>query len=123
MAVKLNDGIVGHAPREVSRYLFYFTQHDGSLSAIVSSTQRRKSPIMQGGIEIQIRITASISQEKEKIFDKLKSVVAIYTNGGKTVSAHECSSDGDCSSEGESESVVVVKKTRRVTVISDSDSD
>lgn len=49
---------VGHLPREISRIITKFVQHDGMVDVEVSSIRRQRSKITQGGLEIPIKLTA-----------------------------------------------------------------
>ena len=46
--------IVGHLPREISRFCHYFLSYGGSLEARVRDIKPRRSPIPRGGLEIPI---------------------------------------------------------------------
>lgn len=56
--VTKNTEIVGHIPREISRYIHFFLKRGGQVSATVTSTRRHRSPIEQGGLEVLITVTA-----------------------------------------------------------------
>ena len=43
--------IVGHVPREFSRLFWYFLQNDGEITCQITGSKRR-SPLVQGGLEI-----------------------------------------------------------------------
>ena len=45
---------VGHAPRELSRFILYFIQEGGLVTARVASTTSRITPIPEGGLEVPI---------------------------------------------------------------------
>ena len=45
---------VGHVPRELSRFIFYFIQEEGLVTGTVASTTPRISPNHEGGLEVQI---------------------------------------------------------------------
>lgn len=45
---------VGHIPRELSRFVFYFIHEGGSVSGTVASLTPNLSPIPEGGLEIPI---------------------------------------------------------------------
>ena len=46
--------IIGHIPREISRVCQFFILRDGELRGRVTSTEFRRSPLPQGGLEIPI---------------------------------------------------------------------
>ena len=48
--------VVGHIPREISRFCHYFLNYGGYLQAVVRDTHYRRSPIPKGCLEIPIRL-------------------------------------------------------------------
>ena len=46
--------IVGHVPRELSRYFYYAMQSGATFTARVYSARHRPLPLMQGGLEIPL---------------------------------------------------------------------
>ena len=51
---------VGHLPREISRATKFFIDQGGRLPVTLTSEHYRRSPLVQGGIEIGCTVTASI---------------------------------------------------------------
>ena len=51
---------VGHLPREISRATKFFVDRGGRLSVTLTSEHYRRSPLVQGGMEIGCKVTASI---------------------------------------------------------------
>ena len=47
---------IGHIPREISRFTYYFLKHGGKIDGHVSSMLRRKSPIPSGGLEVKLKL-------------------------------------------------------------------
>ena len=45
---------VGHVPRELSRFIFYFIQEGDLVTGTVASTMPTISPIPKGGLEVPI---------------------------------------------------------------------
>lgn len=128
------ETVVGHIPREISRLCYYFMQHNGNLSAKVTTVQKRRSPIEQGGLEIPIVVTALIrDDQKMNIFKDFISKDTVYSsptqddddNVSCSSSSISDASDDDppVQSNDESESAVVVKRRRRVVMILESDSE
>ena len=62
---------VGHVPRELSRFIFYFIQEGGSVTGTVASTTPRISPIPEGGLEVPISM--HFTHENTAISSKWKS--------------------------------------------------
>ena len=48
--------VVGHLPREISRFCEFFCNYGGELSAVVRDPKYRRSPIPQGRLEIPITL-------------------------------------------------------------------
>ncbi len=44
--------VIGHVCREISRVCWFFLQRDGEILCKVTSTTKRRSPLVQGGLEI-----------------------------------------------------------------------
>ena len=51
---------VGHLPREVSRATKFFIDRGGRLSVTLTNEHYRRSPLVQGGMEIGCKVTTSI---------------------------------------------------------------
>ena len=47
---------VGHVPREISRYIYYFIRHGGMIDGHVADLAKRRSPIPAGGTEINLKL-------------------------------------------------------------------
>ena len=52
----LAPSIIGHLPKEISRYTRYIIEHGAQVCAFVISTTHRVSPLIQGGSEIPITV-------------------------------------------------------------------
>ena len=69
---RIGAATVGHIPRKLSWFVYYFLQVGGSVTSTVASIQYRLSPIPEGGLEIPIQMTLSHSSkplmEKMKLF-------------------------------------------------------
>ena len=59
---------VGHLPREISRIVNKFMAHSGSVEGLVRDSNRRRSRIQQGGLEILINVT--VTHENEKMIER-----------------------------------------------------
>ena len=53
----LLPSIVGHVPRELSRYVWFALEHGASIHGKVKSEMHRPSPLLQGGLEIPVTVT------------------------------------------------------------------
>ena len=67
--------VVGHIPREISRFCKFFVEYGGELLAHVTSTSFRRSPVPQGGLEIPICLQVKRSAAPEMVFKKMKQLV------------------------------------------------
>ena len=70
--------IVGHIPREISRFCHYFLNYGGSLEARVRNTQYRRSPIPRGGLEIPIRLIVKKENADNQVFEEMKGFLEEY---------------------------------------------
>ena len=70
--------IVGHIPREISRFCYYFLNYGGSLQARVRDTHHRRSPIPKGGLEIPILLIIKKNAADFHVFEKMKELVEEY---------------------------------------------
>ena len=68
--------IVGHIPREISRFVQFFIQHGGQLSAQVLSERYRPSPIPKGGLEIILMAKFKISDKQRALLTRLNDLVS-----------------------------------------------
>ena len=53
---KENGEIVGHLPREISRVTKFYLDRGATMSCELSSNHYRRSPLVQGGLEISCRV-------------------------------------------------------------------
>ena len=68
---------VGHIPREISRFVFFFLRDEGgSVKGELLSTQYRPSPIPAGGLEVPLKLTFSCL--RCATFEKMKNFIAQY---------------------------------------------
>ena len=52
---------VGHLPRKISRATKFFTDRGANITVTLTSNHYRRSPLVQGGMEIVCKVTASIT--------------------------------------------------------------
>ena len=60
--------LVGNLPREISRFCEHFLENNNELDATVRSTKFRRSPLMQGGLEIPIILWVGKGKASLEIF-------------------------------------------------------
>ena len=70
----LAASIVGHMPRELSRFIWYAIERVARITATLVSTQAKDSPLVQGGLEIPV--IAKAEWENEINLQRLKRKVA-----------------------------------------------
>ena len=56
--------IVGHIPKEISRYTQYIVEHGASVDAFVLATHYRPLLLIQGGLEIPIKLVVKLTDNK-----------------------------------------------------------
>ena len=68
--------VVGHMPREISCYTWFAIEGGANVTAQVVSTNTKRSPLTQGGLEIEIKATVIWENKNNlKIFaEKVNSV-------------------------------------------------
>ena len=52
---------VGHLPREISRATKFFIDRGANITVTLTSNHYRRSPLVQSGMEIACKVTASIA--------------------------------------------------------------
>ena len=72
---KLVPDVVGHVPKEISRFVYCFLHHGGSIDAVVEDERYRPSPIAKGGLEIVLRATFKIDDSKRSLLHHLKELI------------------------------------------------
>ena len=72
---KLTPKMVGHTPREISRFVWTFLNYGGKVDAKVHSERHRWSPIPSGGLEIILVAKFAISDEKRWYLPHLSTLI------------------------------------------------
>ena len=73
-----NNQIVGHLPMEVSRVIKYLIDRGAEVTAQLTSTNYRRSPLIQGGLEIPCVVVAKMngySARNQMILQKFEQLV------------------------------------------------
>ena len=73
---KLIPDIVGHVPREISRFIWFFFAHGGKMEANVLSVRPLPSPISSGGLEIMLMAKLTIDEKDAKILKYFQQLIA-----------------------------------------------
>ena len=61
----LTESVVGHLPREISRLTYFIILHCARVLVKVLDAHHRKSPLIQGGIEIPVEVTVEMAATEE----------------------------------------------------------
>ena len=65
---RLADSIIGHLPREIARRTrFFFHLRGGVAFAEAINATHRRSPLVQGGLEIPVKVVIEIEAAAKKI--------------------------------------------------------
>lgn len=75
----LTSTTVGHLPKEISRFTHFIMFYGATVTAKVVDAHHRRSPLVQGGLEIPVLITVEMnytSQNKEALsrYEKLVTI-------------------------------------------------
>ena len=75
---RLTPVIVGHLPREFSRFTRFIILHGATVKVKVSDTKYRRSPLIQGGLEIpvEVEVQKENSSENQQALSKYKTLIA-----------------------------------------------
>ena len=72
---KLVPIVVGHIPKEISRFVWFFLGYGGEVKGKVYSQKCQASPIPNGDLEIILIARLSITDKKKKILEHLKTLI------------------------------------------------
>ena len=72
--------MVGHLPREISRFTYFLIMHGTRASCKVMDVHYRRSPHIQGSLEIPVEVTVEmdISEENVLAMEKYKALIEGY---------------------------------------------
>ena len=73
---RLVPDIVGHLLIEISRYVWFFMDRGRHIGVKVESSRYRRSPIPKGGLEIIVKITFTIEEDKKRYLERLRELIA-----------------------------------------------
>ena len=77
-AAMLTKAVIGHIPREISRFCRYFMDYGGLLEARVRDTVCRISPIPNKGLEIPVTLIVKKGSTNSEVFRKIKHFLEEY---------------------------------------------
>ena len=82
-ATKIHPGllistVVGHLPREISRFTYFIIDLGASMTCKVVDTAHRRSPLIQGGLEIPIEVNVEmeVSEKTLLVMNRYKDFVS-----------------------------------------------
>ena len=88
--------VVGHLPREISRFCKFCCDYGGELSALVRDLKYRRSPIPQGGLEIPITLKVFKGDTPNNVFKKMREFLEkFYVEPDKTPPTESLASDDE----------------------------
>ena len=93
---RLADSIIGHLPREISRPTPFFLLRGGVAFVEVINTTHRRSSLVQGGLEIPVKVVIEIeaTAKNRLIIDKYKELVlANYKESDLNAPFEDCTKD------------------------------
>ena len=75
---RLRPVVVGHLPREISMFTRFIILHGATVKVKVSDTKYRRSPLIQGGLEIPVEVEVQMenSSENQQALSKYQTLVA-----------------------------------------------
>ena len=73
---KLIPDIVGHIPREISLFIWFFFTHDKKMETSVLSIWPLPSPIPSGGLEIMLKAKLTIDEKHAQIIKYFQQLIA-----------------------------------------------
>lgn len=75
---RLVASVVGHLPREISRFTHFIIVHGAKVSCKVVDVHHRRSPLVQGGLEIPCEITVemTMTDTNSLAIDKYRQLVS-----------------------------------------------
>ena len=73
------DSVVGHLPREISRITYFIITHGAQVSCRMTDMHYRRSPLVQGGIEIPCEVTVkmNLSDQNMLAIEEYKKLVSL----------------------------------------------
>ena len=73
---RLTPVVVGHLPREISRFTRFIILHGATVKVKVSDTKYRRSPLIQGRLEIPVEVQMENSSENQQALSKYETLIA-----------------------------------------------
>ena len=70
--------LVGHLPREISRFSKFYLEYGGNMKASVGDVKFHRSPLPQGGLEIPITLTILQNNASITVYNKMQEFMMEY---------------------------------------------
>ena len=64
---RVTESVVGHLPKEMSRYTYYIILLSAKVTAMVMDIHHGRLPLVQGGLEIPIQVTVETDLTEKKL--------------------------------------------------------
>ena len=96
LRARLANSTVGHLPREISGATRFLLLRGGVLCSKVINKNHRRSPLVQGGLEIPVQVTAEmdLTERNKAILEKYKQiVVSNYKEPGMDGNFDDCTNE------------------------------
>ena len=101
--------VVGHIPKELSRYVWYALEQGAKFTGRVISVKPKRSPLIQGGLEILMVVSVqwsnarSLAILKERTEEVSYSVEKDYVDDSKSILAEIKGEDIDITSDSDND--------------------
>ena len=91
----LSDSIVGHLPREISRYTRFLISRGGNVKVTVVDSKYCRSPLIQGGLEIPVTVCIEIDSTSKNVsvLERYKKLVNENYKEPNNGNFDDCSKD------------------------------
>ena len=104
---------VGHIPREISRYVYFFIKEEnGKVFGTLRSLKNKASPIPSGGLEFPLSLTFLCKGKwvVDTMEEFIKNFYTFKYNGNRSVDT----SDSENEEDDDYQTIVLEQKTRRL---------
>ena len=83
-------------PLELSRIFYSFIKRGGKVSGPIHSTEYKRSPIPEGGLEVPIEVTFACDDKINHDLIKIKSLAEIYEGFDSVKDVEHVDDDDEC---------------------------
>ena len=96
---KLIPDIIGHVPREISRFIWFFFTHGEKMDASVLSIRPLPSPIPSGGLEIMLKAKLTIDEKHAQILKYIQQLISENYEPNTDIETDETDTKSDITDE------------------------